>query len=409
MPLRLHHWLPPMPPVFTYFNHGTAFHRDKEGEIVAEFGRLAAGREYEDFLILDGPGSKPNAAPIPGQFNPFTRRKEVKSTFGNSEMGHTHINWQATGLISGSGWDDNVMHAIAAFAEVSPEPPTINMIGWSRGAVTCTKLAFKLSEIYPQIAVNIFAVDPVAGIGNKSDEDCSVVRENVKNYLAVLSMHETRGFFKPQDLKRVTFTSAHTNAMFLPFPGNHSGQVNLDKCCEKGIGEAAQVVWYLGMKFLQKFGTTFIKDPSPSYSLQEMCNLYAKMQMKMPEYQRSAPGVGGGAMGGRKTRDFLARHQKEYVKHSDFFINEHHRRVFKRAYRAIYDWVFEDRGTNPTAVLQEYKSTQNLTALNKTLEVLGFQTKPGMGALVPIRGKGKQQVQIRDAQLVSSLTMMGAY
>lgn len=27
-----------MPIVFTYFNHGTAAHRDGEGEIVAEFG-----------------------------------------------------------------------------------------------------------------------------------------------------------------------------------------------------------------------------------------------------------------------------------------------------------------------------------------------------------------------------------
>lgn len=398
-----------MPPVFTYFNHGTAFHRDKEGEIVAEFGRLAAGREYEDFLILDGPGSKPNTAPTPGQFNPFTRGKTGKQTFGNSEMGHTHINWQTTGLLSGSGWDDNVMHAIAAFAEISPEPPTINMIGWSRGAVTCTKLAFKLREIYPQIAVNIFAIDPVAGIGNKGDEDGSVIRSNVKNYLAVLSMHETRGFFKPQDLKRVTFTSGDTNAIFLPFPGNHSGQVELNKCCERGVGESAQMVWYLGMKFLKQFGTTFISDPSPNYSLQEICNLYAKMQIRMPEYKKSAPGLGGGLMGGRKTRDFLARHQKEYVKHSSFFINEHHRRTFQRAYPAIYDWVFEDRGTNSTAVLQEYKAAKNLTALHQTLELLGFQSKPGIQALVPIRGRGKQQVEIREGQHTASLSRMGLY
>ena len=32
-------------------------------QIVAEFGRLAGGAEYTDFLILDGPGSKPTTAP----------------------------------------------------------------------------------------------------------------------------------------------------------------------------------------------------------------------------------------------------------------------------------------------------------------------------------------------------------
>lgn len=42
-----------MPQVFTCFTHGIAFHRDDEGEMGAEFGPLAGGREYEAFLILD--------------------------------------------------------------------------------------------------------------------------------------------------------------------------------------------------------------------------------------------------------------------------------------------------------------------------------------------------------------------
>lgn len=394
--------------VFTYFNHGTAFHRDMEGEIVAEFGRLAAGKEYEDFLILDGPGSTPSTAPTPGQFNPFTRNREAKKVFGKTEMGHTHINWAVTGLLSGSGWDDNVMHAVAAISELTPLPSAVNMIGWSRGAVTCTKLAFKLREIYPQLPVNIFAVDPVAGIGNKGDEDASTIRSNVKNYLAVLSMHETRGFFKPQDIKRVTFTSNSTNAIYLPFPGNHSGQVSLDKTTTKGIGESSQVVWFLGMTFLKHFGTKFTSNPSPHYSLPELCNLYAKMQIKMPEYSNSSPGLTGGLMGGRKTRDFLRNRQHQYVKHSAFFINEHHRRVFKRAFPNMYNWIFEDRGTNSAAVAAEFRSTRNLMALQKTLAALGFNNKTGQ-LLVPIRGSHKQALQIRTEQHTSSMSMMGLY
>lgn len=398
-----------MPTVFTFFNHGTSAHRDKEGEIVAEFGRLAAGIEYTNFLILDGPGSKPTTAPTPGQYNPFTRDRAPKLTFGNTEMGHTHINWQVTGLLSGSGWDDNVMHAVAVLSELDPMPETVNMIGWSRGAVTCTKLAYKLREIYPQIAVNIFAVDPVAGIGNKGARDTSTIRSNVRNYLAVLSMHETRGFFKPQDIKRVTFTSSRTNAIYLPFPGNHGGQVNLDKCCQKDIGEAAQAAWYLAMKFLTHFGTDFTRNPSPSYSLQELCNLYAKMQLKMTRYEKSSPGLGGSFMGGRKTRDFLRNRRDQYVKNANFFINEHHRRVFKRAYPAIYDWVFLDRGTNPSAVSTEFKSTVNLLALRESLLGLGFQQTLGTQVLVPIRGRRKQEVGILGPQLTSSLSAMGIY
>jgi hypothetical protein len=53
-------------------------------------------------------------------------------------------NWQ--GSVSGSGWDDNVIHAIATISELDPLPERINMIGWSRGAVTCTKTAFLMND-----------------------------------------------------------------------------------------------------------------------------------------------------------------------------------------------------------------------------------------------------------------------
>lgn len=402
--------MPPKQPVFTIFNHGTNACRDGEGEIVAEFGRLATGAEYTDFLITDGPGSAPTTNPVPGQFNPFTRNKAPKRLFGRTEMGHTHQNLALVGTLTGRGWNDNVIHAIAVISELDPLPGTVNMIGWSRGAVTCTKIAIKLREIYPDMDVNIFAVDPVAGIGNKSDKDASTILENVRNYLAVLSMDETRGFFKPQDIKRVTFTNRSTNAIYLPFPGNHSGQVNLDKSCKKGIGESAQVTWFLAMKFLKHFGSDFTQNPSPNYDSRELCNLYANMLIKMPNYRASRPNLQGGVvMGGRKTRDFLKNRVHQYVKHSGYFINEHHRRVFKRAYPNIYHWVFEDQGSNAEAVSQEYRSTKNLTALRQTIDGLGFHCDLAGRLLLPIRGQGREEVRIRGAQHTASMSAMGLY
>ena len=397
--------------VFTIFNHGTNASRDGEGEIVAEFGRLAVGTQYKDFLICDGPGSGPATSVTPGQFNPFTKDKRPKSILGKTEMGNTHTNWKLTGTLTGAGWDDNVIHAIATIAELAPAPTTINMLGWSRGAVTCTKMAFRLREIFPQIPVNIFAVDPVAGIGNKGDEDASTIRGNVKNYLAVLSMHETRGFFKPQDIKRVTFTNQGTNAIYIPFPGNHGGQVNLDKSVKKDLGESAQMVWFLAMMFLEHFGTTFASQPSPRYDNREQCNLYAKMQIKIPGYKKTSPGLVGALLGGRNTRDFLNHRIDQYAKYSDFFINEHHRRIFKRTFPKIYAWVFEDQGNDPQGVTQEFNTTLHYSSLKQTLVDIGFVAgmPPNTPTLIPIRGSGRQAVTTLGQQITASMSVMGFY
>ncbi|MBU6489098.1 MAG: DUF5621 domain-containing protein, partial [Burkholderiales bacterium] len=262
------------------------------------------------------------------------------------------------------------------------------------------------------IAVNIFAVDPVAGIGNKSDDDASTIRGNVKNYLSVLSMHETRGFFKPQDAKRVTFTNSGTNAIYIPFPGNHSGQVNLDKSVKKELGESAQMVWFLAWKFLDHFGTRFTAPPSPDYNVLEQCNLYAKMKSKMSGYKKTSPGIGGAFLGARKTRDFLNNRVDQYVKFSDFFINEHHRRIFKRTLPHLYMWVFENQGADTRAVVQDYKKAEFYTALKQSLIDIGFQSTRLGGVptvLLPIRGGGQQAVDISTRQLTASMSSMGLY
>ncbi|OZI62665.1 DUF5621 domain-containing protein [Bordetella genomosp. 11] len=398
--------------VFTVFNHGTCASRDDQGEIVAEFGRLAAGREYRDFLICDGPGSSPTSSVTPGQFNPFTRDKQPKSALGNKELGNTHINWTLTGMATGAGWDDNVIHAIATIAELDRLPHVINMLGWSRGAVTCTKLAYKLNEFFPQVGVNIFAVDPVAGIGHKSDIDTSMIPPNVRNYCAVLSMHETRGFFKPQDAQRVKFMSPATNAIFIPFPGNHGGQVNLDKNVKRNLGEAAQMTWFLAWKFLQQFGTRFTTAPSPCYDGLEQCNLYARMKIKMPEYRETSPGAGEALlMGGASTRDFLAKNIDRYVEHAKFFINEHHRRIFQRTLPYLYSWVFEGRETDRIAVMQDFKKTEFYSALNRTLLDIGFQPAKSVAssATIPPGGVGRQPIQIDRSQIRADMSRMGFY
>ncbi|AOB32933.1 hypothetical protein AKI39_22595 [Bordetella sp. H567] len=396
--------------VFTVFNHGTRASRDGEGEIVAEFGRLAAGNEYTDYLICDGPGSDPKTGVTPGQFNPYTRDKQAKAIFGNKELGNTRINCALTGALTGAGWDDNVIHAVATIAGLDRLPDTVNMLGWSRGAVTCTKLAVKLREFFPQIAVNIFAVDPVAGIGNGGDIDTSTIPGNVRNYCAVLSMHETRRFFAPQDAQRVAFTDPGTNAIFIPFPGNHAGQAKLDRNVMKNLGEAAEMAWFLAWRFLDTLGTRFKSVPTPRYDGLEQCNLYARMKIKMPDYRQTGPGFGSSLfMGGASTRDFVAKHIDHYVAHANFFINEHHRRIFRSTLPYLYSWIFEGRDVDRAAVIRDFDKTRFYTGLRRTLVDIGFQAgdPAGVGVTIPPGGSGRQPIWIDRQQVRADMSRMG--
>ena len=72
----------------------------------------------------------------------------------------------------GRGALDNVLIALnwlfeEAYKPQKPPITTINLCGWSRGAVSCVMLAqsieMGLTSIIPDVQVNIFAIDPVAG------------------------------------------------------------------------------------------------------------------------------------------------------------------------------------------------------------------------------------------------------
>ena len=114
-------------------------------------------------------------------------------------------------------------------------------------------------------------------------------------------------------------------------------------------------------------------------------------------------------MGGTKTRDFLNHKIDQYVKYSDFFINEHHRRIFKRTLPKIYAWVFEDQGADQQAVSKEFATTIYFTALKETLVGIGFVpgAKPTDLALIPMRGSGQQVLKTIGPQISASIVGHG--
>ena len=370
-------WVRQMANVFTVFFCGTDFHRHKTDELVAEMARMAVGKEYENFLILDGPGSD-TGKKMPGKFNPFTKNKEEKKRFGKKEMGHTHINTKLWGGIAGTGWEDNIIHAMATIAELKKLPSTINMLGWSRGAVSCTKLAYVLNRVFPQVKVNIFAVDPVAGIGNKADRTNSNIFRNVENYCALLAMDENAKSFKPQNLKRVKFHSRRTNAVFLPMPGNHRGSVVLHSNVNKGVGASPLVSWHLAYEFLVAHGTRLKGRLVNNLDESRMLELYADMMLKRKLYDsQKDSGVAAWIIGlGFKQRRFVSHHLAQYVLMPQFFVNLHHFHLFKRRHPQLFRWVFHaPAGRTPSKHSTKTKIKSYAPRVDKSALALKSSTK----------------------------------
>lgn len=438
-----------MPRVFTLFCHGTASDRNNVGEIVREFAKSARDSgsiEYENFLELDGPGSKGETDHLmPGTFDPYSKdrgvkkptqqqhNKEMKDLYGKEGKKYSGAEWKRSyanavekwrvtyacpycrnqnvmesqstdseplvreiasgqktilckcqrrltvpknaaddiepvfyaqyrgltwmrkdkrtarkvaGLLTGAGWDDNVKHAVAAISERMDDnalPDVVNMIGWSRGAVTCLRIANKLAEIFPNIRVNIFAIDPVAGAkAGEKLADTQDIGNNINAYIATLALHDVRKGFRPQDLSRVNIMPGAGTIIFLPFPGQHNTQVKKTTDVKSDV---PRIVWHLAYRFLKAHGTNLGRSVISNLVPVSLSRYYARIKVLEKDYQRKFWDRVKGfdrAQGGIANRDVL-KHRDTYVVRPDYFINEHHRECFRQAYPNSYKYLFVRR------------------------------------------------------------------
>lgn len=121
-------------------------------------------------------------------------------------------------------WNNNVNSAMDYIRQKHQENPNIEIevVGWSRGAVTTYMLANKLEKEYPDIPVNILAIDPVPGPQNFGPEQVSL-NKNVKN-LAVFLAGDDR---TPGFTSLIPKCHVGTNLQVVEVPGNHSTVVGL--------------------------------------------------------------------------------------------------------------------------------------------------------------------------------------
>lgn len=360
-------------PVLTIYNHGTGYGRQKgieNDELVAWMHEHTVGNEVRvvngdivgaDYIINDGPGSGTDRA---GTENPFTglgkgdegfkygKGQGKRSAFARAFAGQTDQPTNMGGNIWGSGWDDVVARSVflvASLLDAGRDITTINLAGWSRGAVICIRIANKLYELFGRdIDVNIFGVDPVAGLQNGVNmEDTRIIPDNVRHCCLVLAMHERRRSFKPQDLSRIQVQDAdRTRLVYLPMPGVHGGQVMVDQ----GGRTSSHITRALGMAVMSHFGTTFDSAPIPYLnSSVSMVRAYAHMLNHMDRYEsKETSGTKNRLIGGGLRRRAFARkaNMGAYVTggKGSYWVNEHHRACFQRAFPRLYRDIFGVQG-----------------------------------------------------------------
>ena len=324
-----------MPEVFTIYNCGTSHNRQNLDETVANTARRTCGAENRDWIINDGPGSFSHSASksAPAADRGLAAQAKTPGT-QDPINGLKESAWFAAlrGVVDGYGWEQNVEHTMAVLNATIDLPKTINMVGWSRGAITCFMIAHALQQ-NPRtsaIAVNIFALDPVPGPGNFDDPNKVTLPPNVRNYTAVVQEDERRRIFKP-----VLIEANETPAMktkFFYMPGGHSSGVFRTKT------EVGLIAAFLVHRFLEKHGTR-LTDPIRLLP-RDLCELYAKVRLEIAQY-RSA---GGGMLTLLGTQ---RRRVSNVFEDTAYFVNDHHARQFRKLFPQI--WSALDRGVGDSA------------------------------------------------------------
>jgi len=121
---------------------------------------------------------------------------------GGGPQGNAGGAWKISGLIGGVGVDANVgfvVNEVKSRHSSANQNMIVNMLGWSRGAMTCIKIANALNAdtATRTIPVNIFAIDPVPGgscINNHMWRSIQMT-PNIRMCNVVLSQHDRRSLF----------------------------------------------------------------------------------------------------------------------------------------------------------------------------------------------------------------------
>ncbi|PNL50335.1 hypothetical protein CEP63_014455 [Proteus mirabilis] len=239
-----------------------------QGELVSTLAQNNQGREFAQWFIVDGPGSgnlqeddlwveSPNYSDIKGSLFGSGWEENVNHALclmkGNFDWQREKLTEEQYNQLKKAGipiedvkvtgsflWrkydygDRQVtqqqlqQQIIRIFRKDGIIPTQVNLVGWSRGGITCHMLANAMladSEL-KDIPVNIFAIDPVPGPLNFQPEKVTLGK-NVKEYVGFYAKDErSKGFTCV-----IPTVAADTKMHIFPISGRHAtlvGNASID-------------------------------------------------------------------------------------------------------------------------------------------------------------------------------------
>ena len=326
-------------PAFTVYNFGTNSHTgDKTITAV-----LANATNDRTKFVTQGVGSG-------GAMSRSWKTAFLKKTRTNP--GNTTA---LTGLISGCGTDANVAASLQAIDDAiinrNPYLPAafdrVNLCGWSRGAVTCFKVANALNRLAPNLPVYIFAFDPVPGSNWSSRHMWASIAPtpNVRKCVIIVARHEVRKEFAPALPDAAD--PDHAQYVVDTMPGDHSTILTLDK---DRVEKGTEAGYYINLdrcaKFLEKHGTlltykTRLSDP-------QLVRAYSQVLQNWKGYASTEDWK---RRSGRTLKNFDRTKKPgklgaESGLGSDFFVNEHHH---KKVFRKVFPNTYHELTKGPAA------------------------------------------------------------
>lgn len=279
-----------------YDNHNPNYWN---GELISTLAANSPGREFADWIIVDGPGSgnlqadtltvktqdHPYAGPAFGKGWETNVRHALNMIKGEFEWQRDKLNeagYQAlkkAGVpiqdvqVEGSFWarlydygdrsptpQQLQQQIVNQFRKAGKIPSQVNLVGWSRGGISCHMLANEMFEdpALKHIPVNIFAIDPVPGPFNFQSNRVTL-NENVHEYVGFYARDERSMGFDCV----IPTVDKRTKVSVYPLPGRHATLVG--NAAEDGVAgpnalaEPGIVVRHLAETCLRRWGVKLQK------------------------------------------------------------------------------------------------------------------------------------------------------